>query len=131
MSCQNPTWRSDGTCSFCGSLDPAILFERIEAGTCQLGPTDKNYKVYVENHGGAPFKQTFRTCSPRECAAGPDACTHWTTRETNHAKFYFEHLSRAERERFVQLLNEKKLQIGYPGYFYRLPFFVTPAPATP
>ena len=39
-------WRDDGTCSYCGSISPEAFFEAIERGT-ELGPTDKNYKVYV------------------------------------------------------------------------------------
>jgi len=43
-------WRDrDGhqVCSYCGSLSPDELFAAIEAG-CELDPTDKNYKVYVD-----------------------------------------------------------------------------------
>ena len=39
-------WTSEGKCSYCGSLSPALLFEAIERGD-ELGPTDKSYKVYV------------------------------------------------------------------------------------
>ena len=39
-------WRPDRTCSYCGSISPAALFEAIDAGE-ELGPTDKSYKVYV------------------------------------------------------------------------------------
>ena len=41
-------------------------------------------------------------------------------------KFYFQHLSSEQRSAFVDLLNGKRLKLGYPGYFYRLPFFVGP-----
>lgn len=41
-------WSEDGTCSYCGSLHPETFLKRIEAGEFQLGPTDKNYKVYVD-----------------------------------------------------------------------------------
>lgn len=36
----------NGTCSHCGSIRPEMLFEAIRRGEV-LGPTDKNYKVYV------------------------------------------------------------------------------------
>lgn len=39
-------WREDNTCSYCGSLNPDEFLRRAEASE-QLGPTDKNYKVYV------------------------------------------------------------------------------------
>lgn len=31
-------------------------------------------------------------------------------------------------KRFVELLNEKKLKLDYPGYFYRAPFFIVRQP---
>lgn len=43
-------------------------------------------------------------------------------------KFYFEHLSVEQRKRFCDLLNEKKLALNYPGYFYTLPFFLARNP---
>lgn len=81
-------WRNDGCCSYCGSLSPAELFKRIDAGET-IDPTDKDYKVYV-----------------------------------GRAKFFFPHLSKEEMQRFVGLVNAKKVNIGHPGYFYRLPFFM-------
>lgn len=89
-------WRTiDGTisCDFCGSISEPELFRLIELGA-ELGPTDKNYKVYVE-HDSIRF-----------------------------GKFYFQHLSEEGRTRFVDLVNAKQLRIGYPGYFYRPPFFM-------
>lgn len=124
----------DGTCDFCGSLDADVFMARVEAGDVTLIPTDKNYKVYVHNRGGAAFKQSHRTdqpSKPGEIMKDPADQTHWTweTVERQECKFYFEHLSEEQKKRFVQLLNEKKLHLGEPGYFYRLPFFVTREPA--
>lgn len=34
-------------CSYCGSVHPDDLIERLKAGD-ELGPTDKNYKAYLE-----------------------------------------------------------------------------------
>ncbi len=39
-------WRHDGTCSYCGSMQPQAVFAAIDRGDF-LGPTDKSYKVYV------------------------------------------------------------------------------------
>lgn len=39
-------------------------------------------------------------------------------------KFYFQHLSTEQKQRFVDLLNSKRFTIGYPGSFYALPFFI-------
>lgn len=101
------SWREDDTCSFCGSLNPATFMARLAAGTEELVPTDKNYKVYVRNRGGESFKQEQT----------------WETREIEETKFYFAHLSEDERRAFVEMLNGKKLALAYPGHFYRLPFF--------
>lgn len=96
---------------------------RLEAGDVSLGPTDKNYKVYVKAiQGSSQFKQSFRG----EGDPGGDDPSKWvwTTRETADSKFYFQHLSPDQCKRFIELLNEKKLKIDYPGRFYRLPFFI-------
>jgi len=45
------SWTADNTCSFCGSTNPQLVLEGIKTGKAQLGPTDKNYKVYVEGLG--------------------------------------------------------------------------------
>lgn len=117
-------WRAgDATCSYCGSLHPDIFIARIEAGDVEIGPTDKNYKVYVENKGGEAFKKTFRDCPTGATCTGPKDCTHWTTRETESTKFYFQHLSIEQRDRFIALYNDKTMKIDYPGHFYVMPFF--------
>jgi hypothetical protein len=91
-------WRMrDGhrTCSWCGSLHPDDFMECAEVGK-KLTPTDKNYKVYVDN----------------------------TT------KFYFQHLSEAQKTRFVELMNGSLLIFAEPGFFYVLPFFAQRKSAT-
>lgn len=125
------TWREDDTCSYCGSVNPDTLMTRLEAGDIEIGPTDKSYKIYVHNAGGAAFKQTYRDCyeQPRTGKAkepkctGPDDCSHWVTREINDTKFYFQHLSAEQRTKFIEIYNAKRMKIGYPGHFYVLPFF--------
>lgn len=101
-------WRKDGdwlTCSYCGSLHPDEFMTICREGTQELGPTDKNYKVYVAglNVRGA-------------------------------GKFYFQHLSEDQRREFVDLYNSRarreyaddmtftiakdeggKMAVGYPG----------------
>lgn len=42
------------------------------------------------------------------------------------AKFYYQHLSDAQIHRFIELYNSKVMNVGYPGYFYVLPFFMGP-----
>lgn len=97
---------------------------RLEAGDVRLDPTDKDYKVYVVNEGGAKFLQRARTDS--KPFAGWDSPEHdWVTSERDEAKFHFQHLSQDQKRRFVELLNGKKIRIGEPGRFYRLPYFIT------
>lgn len=91
---ESDSWRVDDSCSYCGSLNPDLFMSLIEAGAASLTPTDKNYKVYAEVTG----------------------------RGTR--KFYFQHLSEDQKMRFIELMNEKKLEVEYPGYFYRLPYFI-------
>lgn len=87
-------WK-EGRCSWCGSMTPDALFEAITAGT-ELGPTDKSYKVYVGERG----------------------------------KFYFQHFSEAHMAKFIGIYNDRDengkrpMNIGYPGHFYVLPFFM-------
>lgn len=116
-------WRGDDTCSYCGSLNPDVFMAHLEAGDIELGPTDKSYKVYVESKNGDDFRQEYRACPPNADCKGPDNCEHWTSRPVKQTKFYFQHLSEAQRTRFIELVNAKKVSIGYPGYFYVLPFF--------
>ena len=90
-------WRMDGTCNYCGSLSPTQLFKAID-DECEIGPTDKSYKVYIEG-GKAPKVHGAR-------------------------KFYFQHLSVDEKKKFIDLLNGGKIKLGYPGHFYVRPYFI-------
>lgn len=94
-------WREDRTCSYCGSIDPELLFEQIEKGA-KIGPTDKSYKIYV------------------------DLVDHHVR---GAGKFYFQHLSEEQQNRFIELVNSKSMNIGFPGHFYVLPFFAKRADA--
>lgn len=123
-------YRNDQTCSYCGSLHQDVFMSRLRRGDVELTPTDKSYKVYVHNAGGAAFKQTYRNCSyPCECPQpqGPEECTKWVTEDTDGTKFYFPHLTEEQMAEFIYLVNEKKIKMGYPGHFYVLPYFVKPA----
>lgn len=119
---------TDNSCTYCGSLNPDEFMARLEKGDVKLTPTDKGYKVYIENDGGAPFKQTYRTDNlPFE---GYDSKNHtWVTRDMTGHKFYFRHLSEQQMRRFIELYNEKKIKLEYPGRFYVRPFFMVPVSA--
>lgn len=134
-------WRPDGTCSYCGSISPAVLFKAIADG-CELGPTDKSYKVYVDLVEEHPSELIVSGASNSADSPGDgwqpadvgllkkhgfSSDYTWmllTPRgPVKHAKFYFQHLSRDEQLKFIDLLNQRKVNLGYPGHFYRLPFF--------
>lgn len=127
---QSDTYRSDDTCSYCGSLNPDVFMARLESGDVDLGSTDKNYKAYVHNKGGTSFNQKYRDCPSGATCKGPDDCTHWTTREMGQTKFYFQHLSEEQKHRFIELLNAKKITFAGGCGFYVLPFFCVPASQT-
>lgn len=95
-------WVDRGTygecCSFCGSMSPASLFELMTVYGVELGPTDKDYKVYIK----------------------PDVSG------VRDGKFYFQHFSEEDMHQFIDILNARnpKTRIGYPGHFYVMPFFM-------
>lgn len=52
------SWRDDRSCSYCGSMHPDDVLAAVKAGE-KLGPTDKNYKVYVGNASKKAYFQHF------------------------------------------------------------------------
>lgn len=124
---EEDNWLGDDSCSYCGSMNPDTLMARLEVEDVELVPTDKNYKVYVENKGGAKFKMFHsRSCPDDKCPVA--TCTHWKVDERNGTKFYFQHLSEEQRTRFIELHNDGKIKLGYPGHFYNPPFFTKRTP---
>lgn len=137
-------------CSYCGSLTQEEFLKLAEAGA-ELEPTDKNYKVYVDapNHDvGKPRIISSCNFDPKDdsyiqVTAEHQAQFHndrlrlneWIQivpdYPTAHLKFYFQHLDEAGARKFVDLLNAKKLNIGYPGHFYVRPYFCVPASSSP
>lgn len=126
------SWRKDDTCSYCGSLNPDTLMLRLESGDVELTPTDKSYKVYVDNLGGDKFWQSYRKdcdcnfpigLSVEQIREKVAACPHWFMEEREHTKFYFYHLSEEQQKRFIEIYNAAKMKLKTPGHFYALPFF--------
>jgi hypothetical protein len=137
-------WREDGTCSYCGSISPEEFLKAAKEG-CELGPTDKNYKVYIKlvepnpeelrvisaiNHDPKHDQSKWIPADPevlKNSGWGSDSGYKWMMLApkgpTKHAKFYFEHLNEDQKREFIELLNAKTLNIGYPGHFYNPPFF--------
>jgi len=96
------SYQEDGTCSYCGSLSPELFLDGIEKGELEVEPTDKNYKVYVRRLAGEKLPLP----------------------SGNMGKFYFQHFSAEQKHKFIDMVNEKRIKFGTPGYFYRLPFFM-------
>lgn len=82
-------------CSYCGSIHPETFLTLLMDGF-ELVPTDKNYKAYLHD------------------------------RKSRHVgKFYFQHFSEEQARRLVDMVNMNQIRFGAPGYFYRLPYFMT------
>lgn len=81
-------------CTFCGSLDPETLLTWMATGG-RITPTDKSYKLYASIKGQREYK------------------------------FYFQHFNDVQRTEFIAMYNlhERPFIMGYPGYFYVLPYF--------
>lgn len=135
------------SCSFCGSLHPDRFMALVRDGWI-VGPTDKTYKAYLESpvsdeekaarrerwmtHDG--FARAMREIGERDGKTPEqihdDLAGEWAQQQElwvhgdRSAKFYFQHLSEAQADEFVALLNARRMVIGYPGHFYVLPFFI-------
>ena len=92
-------WHHNRTCTHCGSISPEYFFEAIEAGL-ELVPEAKSYKVIIHHHDAFYIPK-------------------------DHYFFMFQHFSKEDKLKFIQLLNMDELKISDPGHFYILPFFVT------
>jgi hypothetical protein len=126
------------TCSYCGSAHQDDVMAMAEAGTIQWGPTDKGYKAYLSlaptDEDETIAKENAKKFGVGELIfkdKGEVAFEEWWQKERSlhvrgkdMGKFYFQHLTDAQKDRFLVLLNERKLKIGYPGHFYRLPYFI-------
>lgn len=145
------TWRASPTgpsCSYCGSLHPDRFMDLVREGW-SVGPTDKNYKAYLrrtptaEDIAGAKSRwlehstiaRVVREVGERGGKTArqiqADLDERWSQEPPPvvgpEAKFYFQHLSREQRDEFIGLYNSKQMRVGYPGHFYQPPFFARAA----
>ena len=113
-----------GTCSYCGSLTEDLFLASVRAGH-ELGPTDKNYKVYVKRPNPRVGKTSVVGRRSWTDASGErhHEDIHGTEPALTHDKFYFQHLSSEGQTEFLELLNSGVAKVGMPGHFYVLPFF--------
>lgn len=140
-------------CSFCGSMHPDQFMQHLRDGAV-LGPTDKNYKAYLhapitdemvaqakKRWLGGTQADIIRTALRNEgsdgAAIGQALEKHWVDYERKNiytediGKFYYQHLSQEQRQEFIDMLNDKTMYIGYPGYIYVRPFFIAPPDPSP
>lgn len=138
------------SCSFCGSLHPDRFMELVHEGW-SVGPTDKGYKAYLRapltDESKARRKATWERewrqvafVSAREDSDSPTPAEvdaqlarlwerhgklqAWDSAVTGpQFKFYFQHLSSTQRLEFVELYNNKQMNVSYPGNFYVTPYF--------
>jgi len=126
------TWRKDNTCSYCGSLDPETFLEAVELGN-PVGATDKNYKMYIDLPGsGKKVKTISQNFKPQKGEGFKKVPfkNEWYKTEpevTRHAKFYFQHLDTDQKKKFVDLVNQKKLNYQGGIGLYVLPYFMRPS----
>lgn len=134
-------------CSYCGSMHPDDLFAHIEAGTCKISGTDKNYKIYVDvAHPDKGKPAIFSSCSHKtpgyvfltkelcdqrglDSYARAEYVGEYVKIEPHHgnahAKFYYQHFDEAQQQRFIELYNAKKLPLEPQFGLYRKPYFAT------
>jgi hypothetical protein len=134
------------SCSFCGSLHPDRFMELVRDGWI-VGPTDKSYKAYLESPlsddekaarrerwmTGDSIALALRRGGERDGKTAEqiqaDLDIEWEHQASGwlhgsqSAKFYYQHLSEAQRDEFIELVNSRQMQIGYPGHLYVTPFF--------
>lgn len=135
-------------CSYCGSLAPERFLELVQAGWL-VEPTDKSYKAYLHRPLDAvEIEQRWlqwlsdsvtRAVRQVEEASGksPEQVEAAMTRRWEHdrpmwtmnceAKFYFQHLSQAQQNTFIELYNTKSMVML--GRFYVRPYFCAVGPA--
>lgn len=139
------------SCSFCGSLNPDRFMELVRDGWI-VGPTDKNYKAYLDRPATGAEKRAKKERwlagdigqaikraaeaegkTPEQVAEELDGAYRTENPMADSAgqtaKFYFQHLSVEQQGEFIALYNEHRMKIGYPGRLYVPPFFTAPSSA--
>lgn len=136
------------SCSFCGSLNPDRFMKLVREGWI-VGPTDKNYKAYLDRPAtdeekradkerwlASGIAQVLKRAAEAEGKAPEQVAeelngAYWSENLTadsagQKAKFYYQHLSAEQQSEFIALYNERRMNIGYPGRLYVPPFFAAP-----
>jgi hypothetical protein len=113
-------------------MHPDDFMQAVRDGK-EIGPTDKSYKAYVYE----PLTDEQKAQARRR-SIGSYVGTGMSEADATKlvdsepfigsgaqiGKFYYQHLTDEQRHEFIRLLNERAVKIGYPGYFYVLPYFI-------
>lgn len=129
-------------CSFCGSMEPGDFLAAVRAGA-KIVPTDKAYKLYVEQPNPTPDRvrvhgtTTGETGRPGWVAVGDltdeqrqiverdgmgserNTFVLFGTDSLVTSKFYTPHLSAEQSNEFALLHLAGEVEWGYPGGPYR------------
>lgn len=79
----------------------------------------------VCNYCGSMHQDDFMKKVEEGVEVGPTDKNYKAYVGKGEGKFYYQHLSKEQRGRFIELINQRKMNIGMPGHFYVLPFFIT------
>lgn len=126
-------------CSYCGSMHPDEFMQAVRDGYT-VGPTDKSYKAYLSEtptdeqmaeRKAQAVERYVRMGSSQDSALRMVESDLSIKAGRDVGKFYFQHLSDEQRSEFIELYNNKTMKVGYPGHFYRRPFFAVAATPSP
>lgn len=113
----------------------------LEAQTCPHR-RERFQKLAVDQDSWG-FRGSHRTCSYCGSLHPADALARLVAGEKigptdkdykayigSMEKLYFQHFSEEQMIEFIALYNDRKMNVGYPGHFYKSPFFMSYAEPT-
>lgn len=107
--------------------DPAAL--RVSGGTSS--PERPEWGEPEQWHRYADLTDEQRAMLRRDGWGDGDDREGWVliapVGDRRHGKFYFQHLDEEGQQRFLDLVNDGKVNFGVPGYLYVRPYFARPA----
>lgn len=98
------------SCSHCGSLHPGVLMAGLRAGTLAIGGSDKSYKWYVDRVRTPEQIEEIRASGKYDWLKDSTSFERYVTLDTQIAKFYTAHLSRAQCEEILAMWTAKTLK---------------------
>lgn len=95
----------------------------------ELGPWERTEGLDIPVAGRCPFcgsitPETFLERARDGNQLVPTDKPYKVYLGDTNDKFYFQHLTNEQRREFFDLFQSGRLNLGYPGHFYVLPFFI-------